>query len=125
MNIVLEIHSIIRFLVLLLAIVGIVLGLIGLAQKKAPAKTDLTVGSIFLGLYDLQMLLGLLVILLGGLTNALHPVVMFVGLVVAHVLQSMARRAEGANVHMMRLALYIVPLAIILVGLATIDHLPI
>lgn len=125
MNIVLEIHSIIRFLVLLLAIVGIVLGLIGLAQKKAPAKTDLTVGSIFLGLYDLQMLLGLLVILLGGLTNALHPVVMFVGLVVAHVLQSMARRAEGANVQMMRLALYIVPLAIILVGLAAIDHLPI
>src|SRR5512135_351653 len=125
MNIVLEIHSIIRFLVLLLAIVGIVLGLIGLAQKKAPAKTDLTVGSIFLGLYDLQMLLGLLVILLGGLTNALHPVVMFVGLVVAHVLQSMARRAEGANVQMMRLALYVVPLAIILVGLATIDHLPI
>lgn len=125
MNIVLEIHSIVRFLVLLLAIVGIVLGLIGLAQKKAPAKTDLTVGSIFLGLYDLQMLLGLLVILLGGLTNALHPVVMFVGLVVAHVLQSMARRAEGANVQMMRLALYIVPLAIILVGLAAIDHLPI
>jgi hypothetical protein len=124
MDIVLELHSIVRFLVLLLAIVGIVLALIGLAQKKASAKTDVTVGSIFLGLYDLQMLLGLLVILLGGLTNALHPVVMFIGLVVAHFLQRTTQRAEGANFHMMRLAFYIVPLAIILVGLAAINRLP-
>ncbi len=125
MDIVLALHSIVRFLVLLLAIVGIVLGLIGLAQKKAPAKTDQTVGSIFLGLYDLQMLIGLLIILLGGLTNALHPIVMFIGLVVAHGLQRMTRRAEGANVQMMSLGLYIVPLAIILVGLAIINHLPV
>ncbi len=125
MNIVLEIHSIVRFAVLLLAIVGIVLSVIALIQRKAPAKTDQTVGSIFLGLYDLQMLLGLLIILLGGLTNALHPVVMFVGLVVAHGVQSMSRRAEGMNLHTMRLVLYVLPLAIILVGLAAISRLPV
>lgn len=125
MNIVLELHSIVRFLVLLLAIVGIVLALVGLAQKKTPAKMDQTAGSIFLGLYDLQMLLGILVILLGGLTNALHPVVMFIGLVVAHGLQRMTQRAKGTNIHMMRLGLYVVPLAIILLGLAVINHLPV
>ncbi len=125
MNIVLEIHSIVRFAVLLLAIVGIVLSVIALIQRRAPARTDQTVGSIFLGLYDLQMLLGLLIILLGGLTNALHPVVMFVGLVVAHGVQSMSRGAEGANLHTMRLVLYVVPLAIILVGLAAISRLPV
>lgn len=125
MNIVLELHSIVRFLVLLLAIVGILLALVGLAQKKTPAKMDQTAGSIFLGLYDLQMLLGILIILLGGLKDALHPVVMFIGLVVAHGLQRMTRRAEGTNIHVMRLGLYIVPLAIILLGLAVINHLPI
>lgn len=125
MNIVLELHSIVRFLVLLLAIVGILLALVGLAQKKTPAKMDQTAGSIFLGLYDLQMLLGILIILLGGLKDALHPVVMFIGLVVAHGLQRMTRRAEGTNIHVMRLSLYIVPLAIILLGLAVINHLPI
>lgn len=125
MNIVLELHSIVRFLVLLLAIIGILLALVGLAQKKTPAKMDQTAGSIFLGLYDLQMLLGILIILLGGLKDALHPVVMFIGLVVAHGLQRMTRRAEGTNIHMMRLGLYIVPLAIILLGLAVINHLPI
>jgi hypothetical protein len=125
MNIVLELHSIVRFLVLLLAIVGIVLALVGLAQKKTPAKMDQTAGSIFLGLYDLQMLLGILVILLGGLTNALHPVVMFIGLVVAHGLQRMTQRTEGANMHVMRLGLYVIPLAIILLGLAVINHLPV
>lgn len=125
MNIVLELHSIVRFLVLLLAIIGILLALVGLAQKKTPAKMDQTAGSIFLGLYDLQMLLGILIILLGGLKDALHPVVMFIGLVVAHGLQRMTRRAEGTNIHVMRLGLYIVPLAIILLGLAVINHLPI
>lgn len=125
MNIVLELHSIVRFLVLLLAIIGILLALVGLAQKKTPAKMDQTAGSIFLGLYDLQMLLGILIILLGGLKDALHPVVMFIGLVVAHGLQRMTRRAEGTNIHVMRLGLYVVPLAIILLGLAVINHLPI
>lgn len=125
MNIVLELHSIVRFLVLLLAIIGILLALVGLAQKKTPAKMDQTAGSIFLGLYDLQMLLGILIILLGGLKDALHPVVMFIGLVVAHGLQRITRRAEGTNIHVMRLGLYVVPLAIILLGLAVINHLPI
>ncbi|MGE5262209.1 MAG: hypothetical protein ACM3S0_02410 [Acidobacteriota bacterium] len=125
MNIVLELHSIVRFLVLLLAIVGIVFAIVGLAQKKTPARLDQTAGSIFLGLYDLQMLLGILVILLGGLTNALHPIVMFIGLVIAHGLQRMTQRAEGTNLHMMRLGLYIVPLAIILLGLAVINRLPV
>lgn len=125
MNIVLELHSIVRFLVLLIAIVGIVLALVDLAQKKTPAKMVQTAGSIFVGLYDLQMLLGILVILLGGLKDPLHPVVMFIGLVVAHGLQRMTRRAEGTNLHMMRLGLYVVPLAIILLGLAVINHLPV
>ncbi len=124
MDAVLLLHSLVRFIVLLIAVVGIIKVLVSLVQKTEPSRSDRAIGSAFLGAYDLQVLLGLLIIFLGGLTNALHPIVMFIGVVVAHGLQTMARRAQGANVHLVRLIFYVVPLVIILVGLATIGHLP-
>ncbi len=124
MDIVLLVHSLVRFVVLLIAVVGIVKVLVNLVRKSEPAPSDRAIASAFLGVYDLQVLLGLLIIFLGGLTNALHPVVMFIGVVIAHGLQAMSRRSRGANVHLVRLIFYIVPLAIILVGLAIIGHLP-
>lgn len=124
MDIVLLIHALVRFLLLIVALVGIIYTLVGLFQQRAPVQMDQTLGSVFVGVYDLQMLLGLLIILLGGLTQAIHPVVMFIGLVVAHGLQAMTRRAQGPQVWPMRLALYIAPLVIILVGLASIGRLP-
>ncbi len=124
MDIVLLIHSLVRFLLLIIALVGIVFTLVAIFQQRAPVKMDQTLGSVFVGMYDLQMLLGLLIILLGGLTQAIHPVVMFIGLVVAHGLQTMTRRAERSQVWPMRLALYIAPLVIILIGLSSIGRLP-
>lgn len=124
MDVVLLLHSLVRFVVLLIAIVGIIKVLLNLVQKSEPAPADRAIGSAFLGAYDLQVLLGLLIIFLGGLTNALHPIVMFIGVLSAHGLQAMSRRAEGANVHFIRLAFYVVPLLIILAGLAIIGHLP-
>lgn len=124
MDIVLLIHALVRFLLLIVALVGVIYTLVGLFQQRAPVQMDQTLGSVFVGVYDLQMLLGLLIILLGGLTQAIHPVVMFIGLVVAHGLQTMTRRAQGPQVWPMRLALYIAPLVIILVGLASIGRLP-
>ncbi len=124
MDIVLLLHSLVRFLLLVVALVGIIFTLVALFQRRAPIKTDQTLGAVFVGVYDLQMLLGLLIILLGGLTQAIHPVVMFIGLVVAHGLQAMTRRADGSQALPMRLALYIVPLVVILIGLASIGRLP-
>jgi hypothetical protein len=125
MDIVLLLHSIVRFLVLLAAVIGIVKTAISLVGKSEPAPSDRMVASAFLGLYDLQVLLGLLIIFLGGLSNALHPIIMFIGVVTAHALQAVSRRAQGMNVHWLRLAFYVVPLAIIVVGLAVINHLPV
>ncbi len=125
MDIVLLLHSLVRFVILLLAIVGIIKALIALVQKSVSGKLDQTLASAFTGLYDLQVLIGLLLILLGGLSEAVHPIVMFIGVVAAHGLQAMTKRAEGSNVTVYRLALYVVPLVVILVGLATIGHLPV
>ncbi len=124
MDIVLLLHRLIRFLILLLAIVGIVKTLITLAQKNQAVPLDRTLASVFLGAYDLQVLMGLLIIFLGGLNNALHPVIMFIGVVSAHGLQAMTRGAQGANAHLARLVFYVVPLVIILIGLAVINRLP-
>ena len=125
MGIVLGIHSIVRFLILLAAIVGVVKALIGLAQRGKADQMDQTIASVFVGLYDLQALLGILIILLGGLSQAIHPIIMIIGLVVAHGLQTMVKRADGSMAAMYRLGLYIIPLLIILAGLATIGHLPV
>lgn len=125
MDIVLLLHSLVRFLILIAAVVGIVKALISLAQKNASDSLDQTVASVFLGLYDLQVLLGILIILLGGLTQAIHPIVMFVGVLIAHGLQNMTRRAKGSNVPIYRLGFYVLPLLVILVGLASIGHLPV
>jgi hypothetical protein len=124
MDIVLFIHSLVRFVILLVALAGIVAALMAMARKSVPRNLDRTLASAFVGLYDLQALLGILIILLGGLSQAVHPIVMFVGLVAAHGLQRMTRR-ERSNTPLLRLALFVVPLLIILVGLASIGHLPI
>jgi hypothetical protein len=123
-TIVLSIHSIVRFVILLVALVGLIKAIIGSAQKGKADKADQVLAAAFVGLYDLQTLLGILIIFLGSLTQAIHPVVMFVGIIAAHVLQSMSKRGEGQQAGLYRLALYIVPLAIILFGLATIGRLP-
>lgn len=125
MEIVLAIHSIVRFFILLAAVVGILKVLVSLVQKTQADRIDQTVASTFLGLYDLQALLGVLIILLGGLSQAVHPIVMIAGLILAHGLQSMGKRADGAVAAVYRVALYVVPLLIILVGLSAIGHLPV
>ena len=125
MDIVLAIHSVVRFLILLAAVIGILKVFVSLVQKAKTDRFDETVASAFLGLYDLQALLGVLIILLGGLSQAIHPIVMIVGLILAHGLQSMVKRADGSTAAIYRLALYIVPLLIILVGLSSIGHLPV
>ncbi|MCL4395697.1 MAG: hypothetical protein M1482_13000 [Chloroflexi bacterium] len=124
MDIVLVIHGLVRFVILLVALAGIGAALMAMARKSVPGNLDRTLASVFVGLYDLQALLGILIILLGGLSQAVHPIVMFVGLAAAHGLQRMTKR-EGSNTPLLRLALFVVPLLIILVGLASIGHLPI
>ncbi len=120
MDQILQIHSLVRFLILLVAVAGIIKTLAALLMKAKAERIDQVLASTFLGLYDVQALLGLLVIFLGGLSQALHPVVMIVGLAAAHGLQSMTRRATESQIHVRRLALYIVPLVIILIGLAVL-----
>ncbi len=124
MDWILSLHSLVRWLVLLSVLIGVFKTLVSLIQKTPVQRVDQTLASAFLGLYDLQVLLGLLIILLGGLTQAIHPIIMVIGVVVAHWFQALTRRNQEERVSLSRLGLYLIPLAIILAGLATINHLP-
>ena len=81
--------------------------------------------ALYIGLFDLQALLGLLVILLGGFGGPLHPLVMFIALVIAHWIQSILRNASPTSANQLRLALYGVPLGIVAFGLAIIGQIPV
>jgi hypothetical protein len=67
MLILLEIHSIVRWLIVVVGVVATVKFAIGLARKSAFDKMDRGLSSGFSGLMDLQVTLGLLYFLITGL----------------------------------------------------------
>lgn len=123
MAIVLMLHSLVRYLVLLAAVIGLIKAIYNWVMKNPSGKADGILAGIFLGSFDLQALLGVLVILLGGLGGPLHPLLMFVALVIAHGFGAAVKRSAAGNVHWLRLAFYFVPLAIVLFGLLIIGQL--
>lgn len=125
MNIVLLVHSIVRFALLLVMLLGLVRAIVSIAKHAEAKQLDQTLAAVFVGLFDLQALLGLLIIFLGGLLGPLHPLLMFIALVIAHWIQSIMRQAQAASVRQLRVALYTVPLAIVLFSLALIGRLPV
>jgi len=73
MAILLEIHSIVRWLIVVLGLVAIVKFLIGWARKSAFEKLDRGLSSGFSGLIDLQVTLGLLYFILTGFSGVGFP----------------------------------------------------
>lgn len=89
-------HSGLRFLVLLAAAVAIVYYAFGLATGRPFDKVGRVLGSIFVGLLDLQILLGLSMIAMGLWYPALagHLVMMLAAAAVAHVVLARNRKRE-------------------------------
>ena len=91
MTILLEIHSIVRWLIVVVGIFAIVKFLIGWARKSAFTKMDRGLSSGFSGLMDLQVTLGLLYFLITGfggvgfpMFRIEHMVTMLIAVAVAH-----------------------------------------
>ncbi|MGA9520182.1 MAG: hypothetical protein WBV82_01885 [Myxococcaceae bacterium] len=87
-------HSGIRYLVLLAAVVAIAYFAYGLATKKPVTRAVRILGAIYVGLLDLQVLLGLGVIAMGLWYPALagHVTMMVLAAAVAHVMTAKNRR---------------------------------
>jgi hypothetical protein len=93
MSIVLMIHSLMRWLIVLVAIIASVKFALGWARQATVAKNDRMLMSIFGGLVDLQALLGIIFLLWNGLGTPIgfpmfrieHAITMIVALLVAHL----------------------------------------
>jgi heme A synthase len=92
-------HSGLRYLVLLVGFIALLYLAYALFTKKGEEKLGRTLGSVFVGLLDLQMLLGILMVVLGNFYPALigHLAMMVGAVVVGHGAMAMAKTAEPAE----------------------------
>lgn len=124
MNIVSTIHRFLGETLLLLALVGIILAIIGLVRKKEQAKIENVFGIAYAGLLDLQALLGIVqfvyILIVTGPALALsrfilHPILMLLAVVVVHGSRSRRSAAPPAR-HWAQLIAYGLSLILIFAG---------
>jgi hypothetical protein len=75
MNFLLMVHSLLRWLIVLVAVVAGIKFLIGWLGKGPYTRIDRTLTAVFSGLIDLQVLIGLIFFIWTGLTGAGFPLV--------------------------------------------------
>ena len=121
MLILLEIHSIVRWLIVVIGIVAIVKFAIGWARKSAFDKMDRGLSAGFSGLMDLQVTLGLLYFLITGfggvgfpMVRIEHMVTMLLAAFAGHAPAMFKKKAW--NKHAVALGATIVALLLIYVG---------
>jgi len=102
MSFVLMLHSILRWVIVLVGVIALVKFLIGWARKSEFAKMDRGLQAGFSGLVDLQVTLGFIYLLWNGLAGGAgfpmfrieHMVTMLIAAAVAH-LPSFIKKAEN------------------------------
>lgn len=114
MNILFQAHSGLRYLVLLVGLAALIYFLSGLATKRPVDKGVRILGSVFTGLLDLQVLLGLIMVAMGRFYPQLigHIVMMVLAAAVTHVLLVMNRKRATPG--------YVLPLIAVAVALVFI-----
>jgi hypothetical protein len=120
MVILLEIHSILRWIIIILGLLAIIKFLIGMARKSPFGKMDRGLSSGFSGLMDLQVTLGLLYFLITGfggvgfpMFRIEHLITMLLAAVVAHA-PSMFKKA--ANKHAVAFYAILGALTLVMIG---------
>ncbi|HBY97704.1 MAG: hypothetical protein M5U01_02440 [Ardenticatenaceae bacterium] len=96
MDIVLSLHSLNRWLIIALAVIVTLLSAWGYFAKRLYTPLEDRLGLIYVALLDIQILLGVLLFLLGHISQSsvLHALVMLTAIVVAHIGRARARRAN-------------------------------
>ncbi len=123
MSIVLLLHSLVRWVVILVALAALVKFGLGFVRRSKPDKMDQGLMSGFSGLIDLQALLGIILALSVGLTTnrvgdfVPHIVIMLIAVVTAH-LPMRWRRADDTAVLRNNLGVIVAVLVLIVAGIA-------
>jgi hypothetical protein len=84
-EIILVIHSINRWLIVLIGVIAAIKFLVGWLRKSAYQPIDRGLMSAYTGLLDLQLLLGFILLIGGGVEQFEHAVTMIIAVVLAHL----------------------------------------
>ena len=122
MNVVLMVHSIVRWLVVLVAVIAVVRYALVMAGKAQSSGMERGLMSGYTGLLDLNVLLGVILIIGLGEWEAVqieHAVTNIIGVVVAHFFAQRAKKIEDPKLKARTNLLgVVISLAIIVVGVA-------
>ena len=94
-----SVHSVLRWLVLLAALAALGVSLIGWLGDGLPERTGRQAALIYVGILDLQVLLGIIIWVFeqrcaggGRQFQFEHPLIMLLALIVTHIAAARARR---------------------------------
>jgi hypothetical protein len=129
MQIVLSLHSIVRWLIVMVAVAAAIKFAIGWRRADKFASIDQGLSSAFSGLIDFQVLLGLIYFFWNGLATDIgfpayriqHLIVMLIAAVVAH-LSFLWKKSEDKLRFRNTLFIVLDTLIIILFGLTRLPH---
>lgn len=116
---ILKFHGEVRWLVALVAIIAIVRFTIGLVRKEEYKSMDRGLMSGFVGLLDLNLLLGLIVLLnlgFNSMPRIEHATTMFLAIVVGHSSAAWRKNPSSAIKFRNNLIAIVVALALVAVG---------
>lgn len=124
-NMLFHAHSGLRYLVLLVAVVALAVHLHGRIAGRPYTGAARTSGALFVGLLDLQIVVGLVLLAVWPFHGALigHIVMMVLAAAAAHGLRVWARRSAADPERYTRAALaVVVPLVLIVGGILAIGR---
>jgi heme A synthase len=120
-------HSGLRYLVLLAGVVALIVTALGVFGRKPYERPSRIAMAVFTGVMDLQVLLGIVMVVLGCFYPALvgHLMMMVLAAVAAHGCAVYARKqADGKRAHTIALAGVVLALALIVGGISAIHRSP-
>ena len=118
-------HSGLRYLILLVGVLAVAYFAIAISRGREATRGDRTLMSVYVGLLDLQLLLGVGLIATGIFYPALsgHLLTMILAIALAHATSAMSRKpGDAARSHKLRLAGVAGSLLLILAGIAAIGR---
>jgi heme A synthase len=121
-------HSGLRYLVLLAGVVALIVLALGVFGRKPYERPSRISMAVFTGVMDLQVLLGIAMVVLGCFYSALigHLMMMVLAAAAAHGCAVYARKqADGKRAHTIALVGVVLALALIVGGITAIGRSPV
>jgi hypothetical protein len=120
------IHSMLRWLILSLAVFGAVRSFVSMLSVSARfTRLDVGVSRAYAVLLDVQLLVGVLLVLAALTVQQavpwIHPIIMIPAVVVAHLSRRFAAQPDRKR-HQAQLGIYLGSLALVVIGLLVIGQ---